>query len=138
MSDSYQIIPLDKPAWNVIGGGISDFNLQHAGDDSSKPFCFVVQDQNQEIIAGIICDTVYDWLNINLLWVREDLRGMGFGSQLLALAEDEARKLDIKNAFLDTFSFQAPDFYKKHGYHVFGELYDFPKGHTRYYLTKHL
>lgn len=138
MNNSYQIISLDKPAWDIIGGGISDYNFQQAGDDSSKPICFVLQDQNQTIVAGIICEIVYEWLNIHLLWVRQDLRHMGFGSQLLVLAEDEARERGALNAFLDTFSFQAPDFYKKHGYQIFGQLQDFPKGHKRYYFTKHL
>jgi hypothetical protein len=44
----------------------------------------------------------------------------------------------VKNVFLDTFSFQAPGFYQKLGYRVFGELVDFPPGHTRQYLTKRL
>jgi len=54
------------------------------------------------------------------------------------IAEDEARHRGAKNAYLDTFSFQAPDFYKKHGYRVFGELQDFPPGHQRHFLTKRL
>jgi hypothetical protein len=58
--------------------------------------------------------------------------------QLLTLAEDEARQRGAKNVYLDTFSFQAPDFYKQHGYQVFGELEDFPPGHERYFLTKKL
>jgi hypothetical protein len=36
----------------------------------------------------------------------------------------------------DTFSFQALDFYKKHGYVVFAKLNDIPPGHSRYYLKK--
>jgi GNAT superfamily N-acetyltransferase len=72
------------------------------------------------------------------MWVREDLRGSGYGQRLLALAEDEARKRGAKNSYLDTFSFQAPGFYKKYGYRVFGELPDFPTGHQRYFLTKQL
>jgi len=56
----------------------------------------------------------------------------------LAQAEDEARKRGAKKAYLDTFSFQAPEFYKKYGYKVFGELKEFPPGHQRYYLTKEL
>lgn len=39
---------------------------------------------------------------------------------------------------LDTFSFQAPDFYKKHGYKVIGVSEDHPKGHNHYYLEKRL
>jgi hypothetical protein len=42
------------------------------------------------------------------------------------------------HAYLDTFSFQAPDFYKKLGYEVFGELQDFPHGHQRYFMKKRL
>jgi hypothetical protein len=48
------------------------------------------------------------------------------------------RRRGAKHAHLDTFSFQAPGFYHKHGYRVFGELPDFPPGHRRYYLTKDL
>jgi GNAT superfamily N-acetyltransferase len=72
------------------------------------------------------------------MWIREELRGRGYGHRLLASAEDEARRRGAKNAYLDTFSFQAPGFYKKHGYRVFGELHDFPTGHQRYFLTKEL
>jgi len=43
-----------------------------------------------------------------------------------------------RHAHLDTFSFQAPDFYQQRGYQVFGQLDDFPPGHRRYYLTKEL
>jgi hypothetical protein len=38
--------------------------------------------------------------------------------------------------WLDSFSFQAPGFYKKLGYSVFGTLPDFPKGETRYFFSK--
>ncbi len=53
-------------------------------------------------------------------------------------AELEARQRGARCAYLDTFSFQAPDFYKKQGYEVFGELRDFPEGHRRYFLRKQL
>ncbi|MCK7522514.1 MAG: GNAT family N-acetyltransferase [Ignavibacteriales bacterium] len=86
----------------------------------------------------MIGETHWGWLYINLLIVKEELRGYGYGRKLLMLAEEEARKLGAKNAYLDTFSFQAPDFYRQHGYRVFGELKDFPPGHQRYYLTKAL
>jgi len=80
----------------------------------------------------------WDWFYLDLMWIKEEFRGQGYGRQLLKLAEDEARALGAKRAYLDTFSFQAPDFYKKFGYEIFGELKDFPEGHQRHYFTKEL
>ena len=72
------------------------------------------------------------------MWVREDLRGQGYGRRPLTLAEDAARARGAGHAHLDTFTFQAPDFYRKLGYEVFVELKDFPPGHNRFFLTKTL
>ena len=138
MEENYKIVFTEKPEWEIIGSGISAYNRQQAGDDHGKTLCFVVQGPKDEVVGGVIGATYWDWLYIDLMWIREDLRGQGYGKRLLELAEDEARKRGAKNAYLDTFSFQAPGFYQKHGYRIFGELADFPAGHKRYYLTKQL
>ena len=93
---------------------------------------------DNEIAGGVIGAVHYEWFCVDLMWVREDLRGRGYGHRLLMLAEEAARERGAKHAYLDTFSFQAPGFYEKHGYQVFGELRDFPPGHTRTYLAKQL
>jgi GNAT superfamily N-acetyltransferase len=138
METNYTITSLEEPAWSVIGGGISDYNTQQAGDDRGRNLCFVLQSPQGEIVGGVIGATHWDWLYINLMWVREDLRNRGYGQQLLVKAEDEARRRGARHAYLDTFSFQAPGFYQKNGYQVFGELPDFPLGHQRYFLKKAL
>ena len=141
MSEDYQIIYIDKPddaAWGVIGGGIHQYNRDRAGDGQGKILCFVLRSPDQELVGGIIGETHWDWFYINLMFIKEDLRGCGYGHRLLTLAEEEARKRGARNAYLDTFSFQAPDFYKKHGYEIFGTLQDFPAGHQRFYLKKQL
>lgn len=138
MSESYHIEKLESPAWKIIGQGITDFNTQQAGDDQAKNICFVLKDHEGEVVGGVIGTTYWEWLSIELMWLREDLRGQGYGHQLLALAEDEGRRRGATHAHLDTFSFQAPGFYQKYGYQIFGELHDFPAGHMRYYLTKDL
>ena len=138
MDEKYQIVYVDEPAWQIIGGGIQDYNAQQAGDDQGKNLCFVLRSPDQEIVGGVIGATYWDWLYINLMWIKEELRGRGYGQQLLKLAEEEGRKRGAKQVYLDTFSFQAPGFYKKYGYEVFGELHDFPPGHQRYFLTKRL
>ncbi len=141
MDKEYQVIYVEKPeqsVWGIIGQGINEYNKKQAGDDKGQRICFAVQGPDQEIVGGVVAAIYWDWLYIDLMWLQEDLRGRGYGSRLLTLVEDEAKQRGAKNAYLDTFSFQAPDFYKKHGYQVFGELHEFPPGHQRYFLTKQL
>lgn len=56
------------------------------------------------------------------------------------LADDEgaARQRGCKYAFVDTFSFQAPAFYEKHGYREVFTLEDYPYTEKRHYYTKAL
>jgi GNAT superfamily N-acetyltransferase len=137
-NETYTIEYVDQPEWEIIGQGISAYNTQQAGDDQAQSLCFVLKGADQEIVGGVIGATYWNWLYIDLMWLREEFRGQGYGHQLLMLAEAEARQRGAKHAYLDTFSFQAPEFYKQHGYEVFGELQDFPPGHQRYFLTKEL
>lgn len=136
--EDYQITYADEPAWDVIGPAISHYNKQHGGDDHAQALCFVLCAPDQEIVGGIIGATYWDWFQLDLLWIREDLRGRGYGHRLLAAAEEEARRRGARHVHLDTFTFQAPDFYKRHGYEVFGTLPDYPVGYTRYYMRKDL
>jgi GNAT superfamily N-acetyltransferase len=141
MDEAYQIVYVGKPeqsVWGIVGHGISSYNAQKAGDEHAQRICYAVQGPDQEVLGGVVAVIYWDWLYIDLMWLREALRGRGYGSQLLTLVEEEARKRGAKNAFLDTFSFQAPEFYQKHGYRIFGELKDFPAGHQRYFMTKQL
>jgi GNAT superfamily N-acetyltransferase len=141
MDEEYVIKQFENPeesAWGIIGRGVGTYNKQQAGDNNFHRICYVLQKRDQEIAGGVIAETYWEWLYIDLLWVREQLRGQGFGHLLLTAAEQEAMQLGAKHAYLDTFSFQAPEFYKQHGYEVFGELQDFPVGHTRYFFAKEL
>jgi GNAT superfamily N-acetyltransferase len=141
MTDEYRIRQVEKPddsMWSFIGGGLHHYNVQHGGDPHGGQVCFILYSPKGEIAGGLIGETHWGWFYINLLFVREELRGRGYGHRLLTMAEEEARTLGAKNAYLDTFTFQAPGFYEKHGYHVFGELKDFPPVHHRLYYTKQL
>jgi GNAT superfamily N-acetyltransferase len=73
-----------------------------------------------------------------MLWVHESLRGQGFGAQLLAAAEAHAREQACTDAYLSTFDFQAPEFYRTRGYQSFGELADYPRGHSYHFMRKRL
>jgi GNAT superfamily N-acetyltransferase len=141
MDEQYQIVYVDKPeesAWGIIGRGVGNYNEQQAGDSQFQRLCFVLRTPDEEIVGGVLGEIYWGWFYLDLLWVKDELRGHGYGHQLLTRAEDEARQRGAKNAYLDTFSFQAPEFYKQHGYQVFGELQDFPVGQQRYFLKKQL
>jgi GNAT superfamily N-acetyltransferase len=141
MADKYNIIYVEKPeegAWGIIGGGIHRFNVEQAGESNFQRICYVLEDPEGEIVGGVLGEIYWGWFYLDLIWVKDDLRGHGYGSQLLKTAEEGARERGARHVYLDTFSFQAPEFYEIHGYRVFGELGDFPEGHRRYFLAKDL
>jgi GNAT superfamily N-acetyltransferase len=141
MDKKMTIAYVEKPeeaAWGKIGQGVHEYNLQEAGDLNFQRICFVLQNPEGDILGGVIGEIYWEWFYLDLMWIQEDLRGNGYGEQLLNAVEKEAKQKGAKQVFLDTFSFQAPGFYQKFGYQVFGELPDFPPGHQRFYLTKEL
>jgi len=99
----------------------------------------VIKNSADEIVAGIKA-MLYCWncLHIDVLWVEEEARGKGYGEALLITVEQEAITKGCKLVHLDTFDFQAKDFYLKQGYLIFGTLENCPEGHNRYYLNKEL
>lgn len=79
MNEVYKIAYLEEPAWGVIGQGITDYNTQQVGPDHSENLCFALQTPDEDVVGGVIGATHWDWLYINLMWIREDLRGQGYG-----------------------------------------------------------
>jgi len=55
----------------------------------------------------------------------------------MAEAEHHARAIGCQSAWVDTFTFQAAEFYAKFGYREFGRL-DYPPDHHRIFLKKQL
>ncbi|MCW1916547.1 GNAT family N-acetyltransferase [Luteolibacter sp. GHJ8] len=96
----------------------------------------VVSRLGGEVVGGLIGFTHWNWLFIKQLWVSESVRGRGVGTELMRAAEREAVARACLHAHLDTFGFQALPFYQGLGYSVFGQLGDYPVGHTRYFLQK--
>jgi GNAT superfamily N-acetyltransferase len=91
-----------------------------------------------QVFGGIFCYTFLYCLYIDDLWIDERCRGMGYGKALLVEAERIARELGCSFAHTCTFSFQAPDFYQRNGYQIFGKLDDYPEGIIQYFLKKKL
>ncbi|WP_165861415.1 GNAT family N-acetyltransferase [Paenibacillus paeoniae] len=95
--------------------------------------------ENDRYIGGITGSIVWNMLHVHLLAVDPSCRGNGLGAALLEEIESRARLRGCKVSELTTMSWQAPHFYQKQGYEIFGEIKDCPnEGHTKYYLKKSL
>ncbi|MGE8187494.1 GNAT family N-acetyltransferase [Pseudomonas sp. NPDC086278] len=114
------------------------YNAAQAGPGNPQPLALLVRDDNGEILGGLYGRFFYQWLFIELLSVPEQARGLGMGSQLMQMAEDLAREKECVGIWLDTFDFQAPEFYKKLGYSELGQITDYPPGHQRFFFQKRL
>ena len=110
------------------------FGLLHGGEEMA----FALRDGMGEIAGGVLGSEKEGWLYIASLSVREDLRRRGLGRALMARAEAWAREHHAIGIWLDTFSFQAPEFYPKLGFREFGRLVDCPPGQSRFFFEKRL
>lgn len=122
-----------------IDQGLHDYNVAHIGPEIVYDYhriAVIARDAEGHLVGGIHGELVWQWLHIDTLWVEETHRKQGIGSTLLSRLEDAAVARGFFGAHLETTSFQALDFYRHHGYEVFGTLEGKPEGVTWYYMKK--
>jgi len=102
------------------------------------PLAVLLHAAQGRLIGALTGRTLWGWLVIDLLWVDSAARGAGHGRRLIAAAEQEALRRGCHHARVDTYSFQAPDFYERCGYARVATLHDFPRGHQRHFYAKTL
>ena len=115
------------------------FNRSHTGQMPSETVGILLRDPaSQEVVGGLYGEISFGWLFIELLSIPDQMRTQGTGTRLMRAAEDLARERGCEGIWLDTFSFQAPGFYRKQGFTEFGHIADFPPGHKRHFFHKRL
>jgi GNAT superfamily N-acetyltransferase len=130
----------DNPSWqdrDRVDDGLGAYNAPFLADSRYSYFGIFVRGDADAIRAGLIGNCYAGWLFINLLWVAAELRRRGIGQGLVAEAEQHGREFGCHSAWLDTFSFQGPEFYPKLGYREFARL-ELPPGHERIFFRKSL
>ena len=136
------IIGLNATEKNFLVDKIVEYNISKVSTDQDPLFeeiNLAIKDKSGEIIAGLLAK-IYCWHSayLDTVWVEESKRNQNLGNQLLAKLEEILLQKNCRVIHLDTFDFQAPQFYEKNGYTLFGKLPDTPKGHSRYYYCKFL
>ncbi|MEJ7849231.1 MAG: GNAT family N-acetyltransferase [Pyrinomonadaceae bacterium] len=139
---NYEITLEENPSddeLNILRNGLAEYAFGLFGETSVADVTFFLRDESGVIVGGVHGNYgSFGWMYVDTLWVSERLRGKDYGTRLINLIEDAALKKGCTQAYLNTFSFQAPEFYKKLGYTVFAELEDFPAGHSRVFMRKRL
>ncbi len=127
---------VDEDIADMIGEGLDEYNVAKGGPYNHQELWILARDDDGSVLGGLKGNTGYSWMFVDWLWVSPENRKGGLGSQLLAKAEAIARERGCLGAYLETFSFQAPEFYKRHGFQEFGRIDDYPPGHATIWLKK--
>jgi ribosomal protein S18 acetylase RimI-like enzyme len=140
MREDYKIITEPDPgeAISILEERIYEYNSEKVSCTDGLNFAQIIRNAKNEIIAGIGGWTWNGACEITQLWVNENHREKGFGKKLLGFAEGQAQQKNCSIMLVKSYSFQAPEFYQKHGYKVEHILENFPRGHNYYTLTKRL
>ncbi|WP_099157086.1 GNAT family N-acetyltransferase [Virgibacillus ndiopensis] len=118
---------------------VIEHNMDQLPDGLKTPnedISFVLKDDEGAIVGGITGNMFWHHMHVDFIWVDKSVREEGYGSILLKKLEDYAKYNGCRFIYLDTFSFQAPEFYKRNGYEIFGIIEDHPKGFNQYFLQK--
>lgn len=123
---------------NLLDSKLVEFNRENVPFQQSEDWIdlsYVLKDEMGQAIAGIIaiiycCNILY----VDILYVEDSHRRKVYGKLLLDRTETEAKELGGYMSDLDTFDWQAKEFYEHLGYEVFGILENCPRGHNRYYM----
>jgi GNAT superfamily N-acetyltransferase len=128
----------DRSVFEAIFDALDGASRDVIGPANPRLLVIAVRDTTGGVVGGFWGATLFQWLEVEMLFVPASMRGQGVGAALMATAESEARTRGCRGIHVDTFSFQAAPFYRKLGFSVFGTLDDCPSGHQRLFLQKRL
>ena len=122
----------------VIDAGLDAFNHDLPALAQVRPLCCSVRLGSGHCIGGALARSWGGACELQQLWVDAAWRGKGLGSRLVGLVEAEAMARGCGLVYLDTFTFQAPEFYRRLGYGVLGTIEGFPDSMAKFIMSKRL
>ncbi|MGA3000816.1 MAG: GNAT family N-acetyltransferase [Acetobacteraceae bacterium] len=111
----------------VLEDGLSRYNESKTGRSDWRALAITVQDPSTgALVGGLSGRTSLGLFFLDLFFLPENQRGTGIGSTLMRMAEEEAVRRGCRMGTLTTISFQAPEFYARHGWEEFGRIQSAP------------
>ena len=121
----------------ILGEGLSAHMVQKTGM-MQAPFSLEALDESGEILGGLCAYERNKRVYIIFLHVAEKKRSQGIGTLLLKELERQAVALGCEKIHVDSAEFQAPEFYRAHGYEQIGCINDFFGGYDWLFFSKNL
>ena len=124
---------------DFIRDGIRAYNRMHLPDgDVDAVGCFARNNEGK-VVGGLTGEMFNNTVFVEYLWVDVEARTSGVGSKLIALLEEQVKPLGVTHLYLDTYSFQALDFYLKLGFEKVGQYSGYPAaGIDKHFLQKQI
>lgn len=113
-------------------------SIENIVGERDKVFSIFLKNDSGKVFGGIQAFLDSESIYIDVLWVEESLQKQGYGTKLLGAAEREAIENGCIFSLVDTWGFQAEEFYLKNGYERIGELKKYMHGHSKIFLRKKL
>lgn len=114
------------------------YNITTARMDEGEDIAVFVRDHSDKLVGGVMGTIWGACLEIAYLWVDQHRRGTGIGGRLLTMIEAEAALRGCRNVVLDTYTFQAPEFYQRRGYKEIGRVGGYPNDYKKVFFHKDL
>ncbi len=121
--------------------GLDAYNMEKTNGEFNSPqpwLNLVLKDQDGKIVGGLFTSTLFWTLYLEVLWVDDKYRGLGYGRDLVLEAQRLAKKDGCISSHVYTFSWQAPDFYQAVGYKLIATYEGYHGGITELILMKRL
>lgn len=128
--------PLTSDQRDAILEPLLAHNQWHGLGLEGEEMAFALSDDDGVIAGGLLGYWRDQWLFVASLSVREDLRGHGFGKALMNQAERWVRLRSGRGIWLDSYGFQAPEFYRRLGYEEMGRLPNYLPGSDRIWFVR--
>jgi ribosomal protein S18 acetylase RimI-like enzyme/8-oxo-dGTP pyrophosphatase MutT (NUDIX family) len=122
-----------------IFNGFAQQAIESTGMDglNEEPVSFEIFDET-EFVGAIVVQPFWEQLHIKYLFVEKNYRGQGIAHLLMNHALEFGKKRGYHFVFVETMSFQAPEFYKKMGFTIEFSRAGYAKNTNFHYLKKPL
>lgn len=140
--DDYKLVTVEGEPESqdkeVVVKGMLEHHAKSGHPRKSETYSVLLKNKNNKLLGTVIVTFLWNGMEINSLWIDETIRNQGWGKKLMDAVEKEGIKRGCTVAYTNTFPWQAPEFYEKLGYTLFGRLEDLPKGSNLSYYSKKL